>query len=465
MKVHNPYANVNFSAFKMVRSVTHEHIYTEEQAKICFHRGIRVFCNVNYQPAVPSLKMSGWSRTFKDWSDVYTKDELLAAGVINHDGKPDFSKTEYFTDVTFSGSIPTITMSSGEVVDTNLVPQIANAEHTDKKDYWGGTGCEHHTVLGSTWSDVGVRSYIGNTGKQDMSFRRSFPLYSIKEETELLLANQQFPGKLFGQICHSTDYLNAERLAKIPQIYKSVELFNQSASPARQKKYRETYDKLLRNGYNLMVTAVVDWQQSIESYNDLLPYEKEAFADVNDYNRQCEKGTYKKESNYIRGCNVLLLNTSYGSDLASDTSDADRKAEMAMDAYLAGRYFASGFGNHCIKDLSVSGDIIHFQVQNNSNPAGLVKVNVNETQTNTWVTSYDFEDVPQNLGDLEKLFVITNLGKKEYSSPEVNFKIEKGVSYVRFEAYFADKDFIFTNPVWIEENAVSGDLKKRIVLI
>lgn len=473
MKVINPYNGVNFSNIKKVRGVTHEHIYRKSQADLCFQRGIRIFANVNYQPSVPSVnktqKMSSWEGSFKDWKQVYTDEFLIQNGVVEAVSlKPDFTKTDYFVDVTYSGSIPSVSKADGSLVNTDLIPQIANAERVEKPLSWATSyhHLNHHNFLGSVWSDVGVRAEIGNSGTTDMSFRRNYSLYSVQEEYNIVrqTQNHQFNGKLFGTINHpyyatyngynfTIAYNDALNLAQFTDVFHAVELYNMGYSPNTQKLFRQIYNRLLNDGFKLYVSAVVDWQDSNETYNGLLPEEKEHFEDANDYNRQCEQGEFHKESNYMRGCNVLLFDNSYGDDIAESSAEATEKAELALEAYIQGRYYASGFGDHCIEALNVESDVINFSVGVSDDISDKILIEVKEGPANVWNTIYT------NVGKItpssvaSKIVVVTNLGETVFQNTNnVSFKVSGKVKWLRFEAYYEDADFIFTNPIWIDND-------------
>lgn len=472
MKIINPYAGVNFATDKRIRSVSHEHIYQREQAERCYNRGIRVFANVNYTPAVPSVnrtqKMSAWDMVYKDWADVYTDAELLAAGVIDATGKPDFSKSEYFADLHYQGAIPFISDYYGTDINTDLIPQLANAEHTDKPLVWGNTSyVQHHNVLGGIWNDAGVLSLVGVNQVADSTFRRSHPLYSVAEEVAFWENSNyhQFAGKVFGTLNHNSSTEGLLLFRNFP-VFKAVELFNQGFSPAMQERFRKAYDGALRTGWRLNVAAVADWQQSIETYAGLTHEEKAQYTDVNDYNQQVMDGIVVKECNYIRGCNVLLLGNDYGGELGTDSVDATRKAEAAIDAYISGQYYASGFGNHKITALTAENGYVEISVAavDLADAAPKILVTLTEPEPNVWRLIFTPEAASTPSAVVEKAKVITNLGVKEISgAANVRHIIQPGETYVRFEFYFADKDFIFTNPIWIEGNDYSGELDALIL--
>jgi hypothetical protein len=62
-------------------------------------------------------------------------------------------------------------------------------------------------------------------------------------------------------------------------------------------------------------------------------------------------------------------------------------------------------------------------------------------------------------GSPDSINIITNQGKEKFSSvSETKKSIQKGITYIRFECYYPDGDFIFTNPLWTV-GSTHGDLK------
>ena len=112
-----------------------------------------------------------------------------------------------------------------------------------------------------------------------------------------------------------------------------------------------------------------------------------------------------------------------------------QKSEAGLDAYIAGCYYPSAFGNSEITELSVLNDSVRISFDN---PA-------------------------------TRLYAITNKGRYSASGSSLTYKIPKGATYVRFEAYFdgdADAiDFIFTNPIFIEDNEGDDMTAKNLLIL
>jgi hypothetical protein len=188
------------------------------------------------------------------------------------------------------------------------------------------------------------------------------------------------------------------------------------------------YDSILSDGYRVNLTAVVDWDNYV--------------AD--------------ERAKFPRGYNVLLHSSEYdrlptNCFVKKDAAGYEySKGEACLDAYIAGHYYAAGRGIHYITDLTVSGKTVSISFDANAT----------------------------------SIKAITNKGIVESSGNSMNFSIPAGATYLRFEAYWNDKpagfdamtdeqqevyaktgvmDFIFTNPIWIEDN--ENDMASKILLL
>jgi Zn/Cd-binding protein ZinT len=104
-----------------------------------------------------------------------------------------------------------------------------------------------------------------------------------------------------------------------------------------------------------------------------------------------------------------------------------------MDAYIQGAFYASGFGNHAITNLSVDGNKVTFSVDGNA----------------TEIAAY------------------TNKGKMVGEGNSMQVTIPKGVNFIRFEALYDEdekKDFICTQPLFIEDNQDNDSAKRMLIL-
>ncbi len=201
--------------------------------------------------------------------------------------------------------------------------------------------------------------------------------------------NLLFAEKVFGTLNHPRRNFNSAKSAidKSKGIIKAIEIFNMGMNGGEAENIlnRKLYDDLLRAGYRLFGVAVVDWPS----------YIKDAVDDR------------------VRGCNVLYFDPSFNS------LTMIQKQEAALDAYINGAYYAAGYGDQYIKDLSIQDDVVNLSV------SGL----------------------PSSIN------VITNIDTETFANlSEITKTIEKGITYVRFECYYKDGDFIFTNPIWFDEN-------------
>ena len=413
MRVINPYAGVDFG--KTVKSITHEHIHSAGQWTKAYERGIRHFAAMSYSPAAPRFPASNYLfkivdgvpvfNTYKDYANLPNNDYTIV-------------------DKRLEGAVEEFKDSEGNIVKTDDLPQVPNNEHPTFTQQLGVTTnfIQHFNVLGNMWGEAG---WGDNNGS--IADRNGHPLSDLSDMTKFLDASNQYfaGGKVFGTINHCGNLSSAKMLigSELGKIPLGFEVFNQGYTRDLNRKYRDCYDKLLSEGYRLFAVSVIDWQGYIEKdYAD-----EEYIADVD----------------YDRGCNVLLVDSSYDSLPANDFMVVDgkkypnyhsatyTKAEAGLDCYINGRFYASGLGNHSITELSEKNGTINFSVD--GSPSGMA--------------------------------VITNLGRTSVAGNSLSYSIEKGVSYVRFEVFYDNdekKDFIFTNPIWVEDNDIAENKSKKI---
>lgn len=447
----NPYERVDFSSVSFVNSISHEHIKTAESLKKAYERGIRHFACVSYNPAVPPYPLSQWSGTFEDinyvdvsysWpnkgisgSDFFTSEsakraipnnyQLRQKGLVigyksisgnyvyekliiepasdteidwlvlcsNPDAWltiPEKRLADYLEKVnrTISGGIPSITLDSGEIISTSSIPQIPNAEHPT---FVGDNGLYvgHFNILGSTVSESGWSKFAPTSWRMEYAAKRVSSINALFVNTE----------KIFGTINHNYDLKGIKYLIdNCPDVFKAMELFNQGSSKERCQKFRDTYDELLSEGYRLWGTAAVDWQGVREGRG---------------YSGQ-NMDNYKKECNFDRGCNVLLIND-------WDSLSVSQQSEAGLDAYIEGRYYMSGLGNHHIISLDETDGIVRLTVD--GNPSRIRAITAND--------------------------VISLSGNS------IGIGISKKTKFIRFEVFYYndnnDMDFIFTNPIFVNE--------------
>lgn len=406
MKIVNPYEGVDWT--RTVRSITHEHIHNATAFANAYNRGIRHFAAMSYSPASPRFPASNYwlrvvdgepvSQTYKDFNDLPNGDLTIV-------------------DKTLKGSVTQFTDSNGNVVFTDDIPQIPNNEHPTFTRKIGETTTflNHFNVLGSMWGEAGWGANNGTTAD-----RAGHPICDLDDMANFAnTTNQYWKGKLFVTINHCRIDSAAEVLlsSRLGNYAVGFEVFNQGFTREYNASFRSCWDKLLSAGYRLNGVAVIDWQGYIEK--DKLPSE-----DITNY---------IPEADYDRGCNVLLVDAEYDNLPANDFIEIDgkkypnfhsskrTKAEAGLDCYINGKYYASGLGNHQITELSTNGDVITFRVD----------------------------------GSPSKITAITNKGEVQGSGSAITYKVPKGVSYVRFEVFYNNdtkKDFIFTNPIYVEDN-------------
>lgn len=445
----NPYNGVDFASTPRVAANSHEHIYNGSTFERVYRKGTRVFACVNYFPSAPSVCPSGklglsqpanfssWRIPVEDWIDP----EDIPSEVKDNAFNMSLAElSPYKTTRYYEGSYPTITDGQGNTIQTADVPQIANMEFAFIPWVRGTINdriSQHFNVLGNLFpiptNGMSASAIFENmTWDEEKLWRIQHPLYSMEELMSYVTNSnyQQFNGKIFGTANHNYDVNGLKKyFDRYPQVFKAMECFNQCYSRNYNNAFRSAYDTLLKDGYRIWGTAVTDWngtreqdllpsEQSewIAAYNALTPEEKAQYSNWKDY----YNATAEKECpDYDRGCNVLYI-PNYN-ELYSQ--GAQVAAEAALDAYIAGRYYMSGFGRYRITNLNIQDSYVSLTISENAESLrGIASDNIIESTGNTIL-------VP----------------------------ITKKTTYVRFEAYFSDADFLFTNPIFIEHEQEAGD--------
>lgn len=438
----NPYIDVNFTSTPKVPANSHEHIYTGSTFEQVYRKGTRIFACVNYFPSAPSVcpagklglvenaNFSNWRIPVEDWIDP----KNIPAEVQSNAFNMSLSElSQYKTTRYYEGNYPTITDSQGNVIQTNSIPQISNMEFAFLPWVRGNISdriSQHFNVLGNLFAipTNGMdyhAIYEGMTWDEEKAWRGQHPLYSMEELMSYVTnsAYQQFEGKIFGTANHNYDVTGLKKyFDRYPQVFKAMECFNQCYSRKRNNAFRNAYDSLLKQGYRIWGTAVSDWNGTREQdlmpneqtkwiarYNALTPEEQAQYGNwKNYYNAVAEKECPDRD----RGCNVLYI-PNYDTMLARNPQEV---AEAALDAYIAGRYYMSGWGNYSINNLDV-------------------------TDTTVTIT---LSDPAQTLVGISNKDVISSSGST------ITVPVKDDTIYVRFEAYYPDADFIFTNPVFFD---------------
>ena len=443
----NPYDGVDFATTPRVPGNSHEHIYAGSGFQGAYRRGIRAFACVNYFPSAPSVAPSGklgltTPQNFASWN-------IPVIDWDNPDNVPEnfFEMTleqlqPYLTTRHYQGAYPTITDGDGNTVQTADVPQIANMEFAFLPWERGNLNdriIQHFNLLGNLYGYptngmTYAPTWPGMTWDEEKAWRIQHPLYSMADLMGFVRQNayRQFNGKIFGTVNHNDNVNGIKRyLDTYPDIFKAMELFNQYFSRNQNELFRSAYDTILRQGYRIWGTAVVDWPNSRETWGGLTPAERTQWMALYNELPPEEQAQYGSASAYYeataqkecgdadRGCNVLYI-PNYDTLLSQGPQVA---AEAALDAYLAGRYYMSAWGEKRIVSLSVTDTVASFTVSESAS----------------------------------ELRVITSSGTTTGSGTTIT-KQMNGESYVRFEAYFDDADFIFTNPVFLENNEPSHPL-------
>ena len=406
MNILNPY--IDIASKIRQQSMTHEHVTSQAKLEKVINRGITVLGVSNYSPAVPILPIDGWSRQYQDWEI-----ELDSGGnvVYERDGQGNIKEVTiggvtYKVPVlnkvtkTFSGGYSDFVKQDGQSSDLENMPQLPNGEHTHY--IWtlpDLTSQKHINFLGSLWPDAG--NGIGDIDGLDeynlennlsltaLNIRSMFPLWTIEEILNNVRANLMFPNKVFGTINHpgysgmEDKYIDAF-LSLGSDLFKGIEIWNNTDTVSESEYNNSCYDRVLNKGYRLWCVSVNDWGKTT---------------------RPNPVATMQNE-----GCNLVYVDSSYNSKTPS------QKAEMVLDAMIAGCFSAVGLGTIDLQNVSVTNKI---------------QITFNVVPDRTVI---DIDGVRTEGGANQTLTVTPTKSNK----------------FVRFEAY-KDDDFLFTQPFFIED--------------
>lgn len=240
-----------------------------------------------------------------------------------------------------------------------------------------------------------------DVGADRMAKLEAHPLWDLNDINDKFTSYLLYPGKVFGTINHNKSLNTALRLLET-----CPGIFK--AMEINNNCFSLSENQAFRELYDILLTRGFRiWGTSVQDWQ----------GDVR-----------QSEVLYNRGCNVLLIP-------GYDEMTVDQKSEAGLDAYISGCYYSSAFGNAQITELSAFGDS--------------VKIAFDKMAT--------------------RLIAITNKGKYSTSGSSLTYKIPKGATYLRFEAYFDQDpdalDFIFTNPIFIEDNEDDGQRKAQNLVL
>lgn len=417
MKIVNPYENIG----SMVRhkAISHEHTYAdggshlENKFQDCLNRGIDIFCGVSYQPSIPQYPVTGWEWSYIDWSFV-----LDINGNIEYELDGEGNK-KYITtpsgDVlpvpqlirvtkTNQGEHHNFVLDSGEISDIANLVQLPNSEHAffEYTDGIVHPGI-HLNFIGSTWGEP-VNGILENLDKYNEennlnldygSFRTDFPLWTIEQVFQNVRNNILYSNKVFGTINHPAySYLTPANIINLlimaPDLFKGIEIYNNGDRPGGETENKRIYDEILLRGFKIWCVAVNDWGKA--SYTE---------------------PTYPNN----RGCNLMYLPTEY------ENATRTQKEEMALDAYIAGRFAASGYGTIDISSVNTTKDTIGIQ----------------------------FNDV------MDRVVVDIDGNRQTINNiSSASIKLKSSCTFARFEAY-KDNDFLFTQPFFVTDKGLELD--------
>ena len=359
--IHNPYEDISNKVRH--RAISHEHITNQEKLERAVNDGIDVFCISNYSPGVPVYELTqdpenpnkyGYSREYVDWEFVKGQnDELLyehwGDGTIKtityKDGSvykvPQLRKATR----TLTRSYSNFTKEDGDNCDLSTLVMLPNAEHSNYSlDRVNGLFVPHTCIIGTTWCDAvnsadddtayhnGLSQYNSENGYKVRTnlFHNLFPLWSLHEMTAQSQHYAKYTNKLFGTINHPgftglKDWHVDELITRWPNLYRAMEIYNNSDNQRWADYNIRFYDRTLMRGYKLWCVAVDDWGAPVDS----------------------DTGYPER-----RGCNLLYLPSSY------ENQTLETKARMALDAYIKGSFSACGYGKIDISSIVIDNNKI-----------------------------------------------------------------------------------------------------------
>ena len=332
--IENPYSGKDFESVIRIISTTHEHVTSQRSLEDYINRGIEVLSISNYSPAVPVFPITGFSRDYvdcqlereSDGTIIYDKDKngVVKTTIIDNT----LYKVPKLKRVTKTvvGGFTDFTKPDGELTDLSAMPQLPNAEHTHY--YWpketGLTATNHVNFVGTLWADVcngedeisGLEDYNQENGYNlsSVGLRSLFPIWSITEMLDSVRNNLLFPGKVFGTINHpgysgiEDRYIDAY-MKYGRDVFKGMEIYNNSDTENVKKANIEIYDRALIRGHRLWCVAANDW-------GNLKP----------------DQSNYPKN----RGCCVAYIDNNYS------ILSVNKKAEAVLDSFINGCFTAAG---------------------------------------------------------------------------------------------------------------------------
>lgn len=327
----NPYRNI-LSAFRQ-NMTTHEHIsgntvdhaWHQQRLQDLINRGNNIVAGVNYQPAVPTYPLSGFThkyKAFKSWDDLTIIDKEFSA---------------YYED---------FVKNNGELCKIADVVQLPNAEHAWFRLPSGKVnGGLHINLVGSMYGEPAseIPTNWNGTPEDLYQWRLEHPLYTLQELFQLS-KNSALLGDLFGTLNHPgytglslSDAISVMKVAEeVGDVIHAVEIYNNGDSKNQHAINENIYDGLLMSGYKLNCVAVVDWPNS--------------FAD-DPYNADRDN----------KGTNVILLPNNY------NALSYTEKQKSIMTALRNGAYYSTGLASFSIVNVSVDGSIISIEFDQQCN--------------------------------------------------------------------------------------------------
>lgn len=323
----NPYERVDFNECVRVLSNTHEHITKQDSLEHVWNKGVRNVNSSHYMPSAPIIFNPDYQAEYLDFN---TAEDLTI--VTKQTPKRNFHD---FTDV------------SGNEVSIADIVSIPTAERVNIIGY---DYMLHSNYLGSTYGEPGWNDIEGVDPQTIVTWRRAHKFQTAEQLFQGIRNNMPF-GRVFGTLNHPRD--NDEPYESVVDFIKksnglihAVETYSSvKASESHKKRFVETYDKLLKDGFRLWCVCVTDWPH----------------LDI--------------ERDY--GCNQLLLPSNY------NQLSYIEKQNAILDCYLSGEYFGCGLGTLQVENYSIIEDTISISFNRNCHLSAVIDGNNLDKGTGT----------------------------------------------------------------------------------
>lgn len=481
--IRNPYAGIDFTNAQTVKAVSHEHVYSSSMVARMYDRGIRFFCHVHYQPAVPRVPLSNISGTFEDWcyydaSGYYTTGDKTT--------KPTFDAVSARKAVPLSVENTTTNFrNTGLTVayldsnrDNKWTQLVGNPDDYSTWDVC----CEDESAwVERTWDDVD-ENLVKNTKTTAYSIPTFTSKSSVSEYQKMSAISFAGDGLVhntddFPQIPnaeHTTfeglghfnvigsrtpeaawsfgatiDWRMAHRWLTIDDIatlftpessFYDGKLFGTQNHNESLNQFRTLQDRYsFFKGFEVYNNGLSRAKNTsfMESFHTLLNEGREIYClAVTDWQLECIC------SDVDGGTNVLYVPSNYDSLSVAD------KSKAGMDCYIGGKFIASRFGSKKVVDFSIDtdNDTAHFKVNGIAKTISLVFNGQRVSMSNTDEITCDIPKWAKNI------------------TAEAYFADGNGDVWKSDTKLADDSDFIFTQAIVFKVSKKDKAMDEKIIM-